>query len=588
MHQIFSSRSAFAVERRIIYSLLCLSLLLLAGCTQPPVLIPSPQPEAAPFSATPTPVAQIAGIPTPTAMPFRKSSPLPTAAPELRLWVSPSVPQAIASSLFLPASIPPTDRREEASLVVDLPGSAAGEVAGQADYILALVAPFPTIVDDIPAVTLKRAWQGKSSQTFTTEFLFRDIPLLLDTRTLEILSAWWGPPSPGSTRTVAPDALLDTAWQSMPSWAIVPFEEIRPRWKVLRLDGVSPLDRAFDPQAYALSVPFQVTGSPEAVQAARAFAGDRSIITGNRDPDQLTVLVITGVTALTRRTALTMEREGITYPGRDIRPWLVEADLTHISNEVSFADDCPPGRPDSRFCSPSRYIELLHDIGTDIVELTGNHNMDWGSDAYYHSLELYQQAGWQVYGGGATLEDARRPLLVNHNGNLLAFLGCNAAGPPGAWVTPYHPGAATCELKSLEQEVQRLVSEGYLPIVTLQHIETDNYRPEVAQRMPEFRRLAEAGAVIVSGSQSHYPQTMTFIGNNFVHYGLGNLFFDQMELLATRQEFIDRHVFYQGRYLGVELLTALLEDAARPRPMSPLERSNFLKMIFNLCTWKNP
>ena len=36
----------------------------------------------------------------------------------------------------------------------------------------------------------------------------------------------------------------------------------------------------------------------------------------------------------------------------------------------------------------------------------------------------------------------------------------------------------------------------------------------------------------------------------------------------TRREFIDRHVFYDGKYLGVELLTALLEDYSRPSPMT--------------------
>jgi len=27
-----------------------------------------------------------------------------------------------------------------------------------------------------------------------------------------------------------------------------------------------------------------------------------------------------------------MEQKGVTYPARDIAPWLLEADLTHISN----------------------------------------------------------------------------------------------------------------------------------------------------------------------------------------------------------------------------------------------------------------
>ena len=94
-------------------------------------------------------------------------------------------------------------------------------------------------------------------------------------------------------------------------------------------------------------------------------------------------------------------------------------------------------------------------------------------------------------------------------------------------------GSAPCNLPKLEQQIRDLRAEGYLPIVTFQAVETDTYLPPVAQGMPDFRRMARAGAVIVSGSQSHVPQTMTFVesdaGTGFVHYGLGNLFFDQMK-----------------------------------------------------------
>ena len=80
---------------------------------------------------------------------------------------------------------------------------------------------------------------------------------------------------------------------------------------------------------------------------------------------------------------------------------------------------------------------------------------------------------------------------------------------------------------------------------------------------------------------------MEFYQNTFIHYGLGNLFFDQMDnpVVGTRREFIDRHVFYNGKYLGTELLTALLEDYAKPRPMTAEERQSFLEDIFSAAGW---
>lgn len=55
----------------------------------------------------------------------------------------------------------------------------------------------------------------------------------------------------------------------------------------------------------------------------------------------------------------------------------------------------------------------------------------------------------------------------------------------------------------------------------------------------------------------------------------------------TRWEFLDRHVFYDGRYLGTELLTAMLEEYSAPRPMTPAERYVFLDEYFSYSGWKS-
>jgi poly-gamma-glutamate synthesis protein (capsule biosynthesis protein) len=49
--------------------------------------------------------------------------------------------------------------------------------------------------------------------------------------------------------------------------------------------------------------------------------------------------------------------------------------------------------------------------------------------------------------------------------------------------------------------------------------------------------------------------------------------------LGTRQQFIDRLVFYDGRLLNIDLRTAMLEEYGRPRPMTSEERRAFLAMI---------
>ena len=135
----------------------------------------------------------------------------------------------------------------------------------------------------------------------------------------------------------------------------------------------------------------------------------------------------------------------------------------------------------------------------------------------------------------------------------------------------------------MASEIQSLREKGILPVVTFQHYEVDDYQPMNLTRQ-HFQRMAEAGAVIISGSQAHFPHGFGFYNDTFMHYGLGNLFFDQM-YEGNRREFIDRHVFYDGRYIGVELLTAILEDYSRPRPMTEAERTQMLTKYFEVSGW---
>ena len=95
----------------------------------------------------------------------------------------------------------------------------------------------------------------------------------------------------------------------------------------------------------------------------------------------MTTIILTGATAIVRATAYTMETKGVTYPGRDIRDFMRDADISHMSNEVPFLTGCDfpnPSRYKLIFCSDPKYIKLLIDIGINVVELTGNHFADYG------------------------------------------------------------------------------------------------------------------------------------------------------------------------------------------------------------------
>jgi poly-gamma-glutamate synthesis protein (capsule biosynthesis protein) len=423
----------------------------------------------------------------------------------------------------------------------------------------------------VSVADLETTWTGEATE------LFDQHPPLVSSETERGLR--WGS-STGAMEVVEASQVLTEAIRR-DAWAIVPFHDLEPRWKVLRVDGVSPLDRGLDLDTYPLATSFSLDAKrrPDALPM---------LPTGltNRDEERMTVVMMTGVTALTRGTARTIEREGVTYPGRDVRDWLIEPDITHASNEVSFAEDCPTptGESTMTFCSDPRYFELLEHVDIDVLELTGNHLLDWGVSAMENSLRLYEARSLPYFGGGWTLGEARQSLTITHGVHTFGFLGCNPVGPAYVWATDERPGAAACDYDHLTAQVRDMRGRGVIPIVTFQHWEFNQYAP-TAKQQADFRAIAEAGAAIVSGSQAHWPQGFDFHAGAFIHYGLGNLFFDQMQRLEYRQEFLDRHVFYDGRHISTEPLTAMLEDYARPRPMTAEERRALLEATFAVSSW---
>ena len=286
---------------------------------------------------------------------------------------------------------------------------------------------------------------------------------------------------------------------------------------------------------------------------------------------------------MVRGTAAYMDLDPL-YPASLIREPLIDADILHINNEVPFVYNCDNSMNFGAlvFCSRPSYMALLEDIGTDVLELDGDHFQDHGDDPVYYTLDIYDEAGIPYYGGGHNKQEAQEPLLIEHNGNRFAFLGCNAKEIGYAAASDTRPGAVHCDIELMKQQIRNLRMQGIIPIVTFQHQEVFQVKAVDIIRN-DFNAVRDAGAVIVSGSQSHIPMEFNVSTNYFVHYGLGNLFFDQAFLMPeTAEAFIDRHIFYDGRYINTELLTIRFTNAALSHYSEGEERTTLLDRIFKV------
>ncbi|MCC6905818.1 MAG: CapA family protein [Anaerolineae bacterium] len=548
--------------------------LMLAGCAVPVVpAAPAAEAPAAAASATP----EVPGLTAP-----------PSAQPAF--FVQPGTPPEIVeriSPVLAQAGLVQTENADAADLtVMPNPGP---DAALSAQWVYAVATPFPTVPDGIEFGALQSYWQTGDASRLP----FSAPPKIVVTSdAATILITLLGAPYDSNALLIAsPADAADIAWANQPALGVLAFESLEPRWKVLALDGRSVLDRGLDLSAYPLTIPVGVIARTEAGrQAAESLRSSRAWPTTNRDPAKIVNVVLTGTTAIARATAMQVELKGIDFPAANILPFFADADILHTSNESSYAVDCPEpdwfGEP--TFCSQKDYFTLLQNIGLDIVDLTGNHIKDWGDASLLYTLDLYDTNSLPYYGGGRDLADSRTPrILTTPDGTRFAFVGCNSAGPFPVWATDATPGAAPCDdWSAITAQVSSLKANGQadVVIVTLQYLETPSYEA-TGQQIADFDALANAGADIVSGSQAHQPQGFGFPGGRFVHYGIGNLFFDQMDYIENRQMFADKHVFYEGRHISTILFTGMNEEWAQPRPMTAEERADFLATIFDVSAW---
>ncbi len=532
--------------------LIGVSLFLLAACQQ---TLTTP-------AATPT--AESGGV----FLPVVALAQVPTATPApLRIGDSGNVPQELVQAMReIVEAQPHTFVFDSKAFDVRM---AAGEGQPLVQWVYAVAAPFATAVDGVTQAEVLAAWRGEAGT------------MVLDVETAVSLTPLLGPPAE-TIPQVPPEELAATLWAMRPALTLLPFHRLTPDLKVLAVDGVSPLDDAFDAAAYPFVLNVGLAGNGTAVTTLlEAWNGP----TTNRDPARLTTIALTGVTALVRGTAFQMEYSGVLYPGQEVAPILQAADIAHVSNEVAFTTDCPFPDPlgGTSFCSRESYFDLLLEIGVDVVEVTGNHVNDRGVANFAHTLDMYDAAGLAYFGGGRDAADAAKPALFTHNGNRIALVGCNWVGPNYAWATAVSAGSRPCD-DTFFAQITQLNEEGYLVLATLQYQELYYYQPS-SQQQADFARVAAAGAAAVSGSQGHHVQGFAFADGTFIHYGLGNLFFDQMDRLGTRQTLVDRYVVYNGRLLSVQLWSGLIENYARPREMTPAERQQLLQILFEASGW---
>lgn len=208
-----------------------------------------------------------------------------------------------------------------------------------------------------------------------------------------------------------------------------------------------------------------------------------------------------------------------------------EADIFMINNEFCYSDRGAPIEGKTyAFRSKPENVEILNDMGADIVSLANNHAYDWGPDALADSVDVLNGARIPFVGAGKNIEEAMKPVYYKVNGITIAFVSATQierlGNPDTKEATESSPGV----LRTLDPKkacrVIETARENADFVVMYVHWGSENTDLVEQSQRDLANRYCESGVDLIIGDHSHCLQGVDYIGDVPVFYSLGNYWFN--------------------------------------------------------------
>lgn len=228
--------------------------------------------------------------------------------------------------------------------------------------------------------------------------------------------------------------------------------------------------------------------------------------------------------------ALKYDSEGKGLQGvfsKDLTEEMKKADILMLNNEFSYSKRGIK-TPDKSFtfrAEPDR-INLLKEMGVDIVSLANNHALDYGPDALADTFKTLDQAGIKYVGAGENLNRAKAPIYYEIGSKKIAYVAASRVVFSTTWyagdhnlgmIGTYDPALILDSIKEAK------VNSDYVVIFVHWGIERTEYPVDYQRNLAKL--YIDAGADAVIGCHPHVMQGFEYYKGKPIAYSLGNFFF---------------------------------------------------------------
>lgn len=208
-----------------------------------------------------------------------------------------------------------------------------------------------------------------------------------------------------------------------------------------------------------------------------------------------------------------------------------DSDIFMINNEFCYSDRGSPreGKKYAFRSKPSN-VDILLDMGADIVSLANNHAYDWGPDALMDTFDVLEGARIPYVGAGRNIDEAMKPVYYKANGITVSFVSATqierTANPDTKEATADSPGV----LRTLEPtKACKVIEEARANsdfVIMYVHWGSENTDLVEQSQRDLAKKYVESGADLIIGDHSHCLQGVDYIDDVPVFFSLGNYWFN--------------------------------------------------------------
>ncbi|NLY48256.1 MAG: CapA family protein [Clostridiales bacterium] len=204
------------------------------------------------------------------------------------------------------------------------------------------------------------------------------------------------------------------------------------------------------------------------------------------------------------------------------------ADIFMLNNEFAFSTRGTEIVEKSyTFRAHPKRVDILKEMGTDIVSLANNHALDFGVEALLDTFTTLEEAGIDYVGAGINMDRAKAPVYYTIGDTTIAFVAASRVIYAMDWyATDTRPGMIGTYDPALFITSIKEARENSDFVVAYVHWGVERVHEPVEYQKELARKYIDAGADAIIGCHPHVMQGIEFYNGKVIAYSLGNYWFN--------------------------------------------------------------